>query len=122
MTIPADAVIVAVPADAAHFRVLRVATTVVAGELLDVEAVEDAQIGVEEAAALLLEADPDGRIDAALWCETTRLRVRVSAVCRPIDDGVDDFRRTILEAVADGVTIEHEPASGISTVAFDKSA
>ena len=120
-TIPLDAVVVAVPADAAQFRVLRVATAVVAGDLLDVESVEDAQIGIEEAASLLLDSEPDGRIDAVLWCDADRLRIRVSATCRPVDDEFDGFRRTILDAVTDDVQITHEPSSGISTVEFDKS-
>ena len=121
-TIPPDAVVVAVPADAAHFRVLRVTTAVVAGELLDFESVEDAQIGIEEAASLLLDSEPTSRIDAALWCDVDRLRVRVFATCSPIGDDLDGFRRTILDAVTDDVQIRHEPTSGISTVAFDKSA
>ena len=119
--VPLDAVVVAVPADAAQFRVLRVATAVVAGDLLDVESVEDAQIGIEEAASLLLDSEPDGRIDAVLWCDADRLRIRVSAACRPVDDEFDGFRRTILDAVTDDVQITHEPSSGISTVEFDKS-
>ncbi len=47
-TVPDEAVVVSVPADPAYFRVLRLTAAVVAGELLNVEAVEDAQIGVEQ--------------------------------------------------------------------------
>lgn len=122
LTIPADAVMVAVPADAVHFRVLRLTTAVVGGELLDVNAVEDAQIAIEEAASLLLDTEPDGRIEAALWCEADRLRVCVSAQCRPVTDELDGFRRTILDAVTDDVRVEHDTVSGLSTVAFTKSA
>ena len=70
-TVPDEAVVVSVPADPAYFRVLRLTAAVVAGELLDVEAVEDAQIGVEEAASILLDAGPTGRIEAAFWCRTS---------------------------------------------------
>ena len=76
-TVPDEAVVVSVPADPAYFRVLRLTAAVVAGELLDVEAVEDAQIGVEEAASILLDAGPTGRIEAAFWCSNERLSVRL---------------------------------------------
>ena len=54
-----------------------------AGELLDVEAVEDAQIGVEEAASILLDAGPTGRIEAAFWCSNERLSVRLCSETGP---------------------------------------
>lgn len=117
---PHESVLVSVPADPAYFRVLRLTAAVVAGELLDVEAVEDAQIGVEEAASILLEAGPTGRIEASFWCSNERLSVRLCSETGPVADTTDDFRRTILSAVVDGVTIDHD--AGATTVEFDKSA
>jgi len=117
---PDDAVVVSVPADPAYFRVLRLTAAVVAGELLDVEAVEDAQIGVEESASILLDAGPVGRIEAAFWCSTERLNVRLRGETGPVADTADDFRRTILSAVVDRVAIDHD--AGATTVEFDKSA
>ena len=119
-TVPDEAVVVSVPADPAYFRVLRLTAAVVAGELLDVEAVEDAQIGVEEAASILLDAGPTGRIEAAFWCSNERLSVRLCSETGPVPDAADDFRRTILSAVVDGFAIDHD--AGATTVEFDKSA
>jgi hypothetical protein len=117
--VPDEAVVVSVPADPAYFRVLRLTAAVVAGELLDVEAVEDAQIGVEEAASILLDAGPTGRVEAAFWCSNERLCVRLYSETGPVADAADDFRRTILSAVVDSVAIDHD--AGATTVEFDKS-
>ncbi|MEO0492362.1 MAG: hypothetical protein AAF081_02985 [Actinomycetota bacterium] len=121
-SVPDDAVVVSVPAEAAHFRVLRLTAAVVAGDLLDVGSVEDAQIGVEEAASILLDATPTGRIEAAFWCEAGRLRVRMQGATRPVGDDPDDFRRTILAAIVDDVEVVHDAASAVTTVRFDKQA
>ncbi|MAJ88865.1 MAG: hypothetical protein CL416_04600 [Acidimicrobiaceae bacterium] len=118
--VPDEAVVVSVPADPAYFRVLRLTAVVVAGELLDVEAVEDAQIGVEEAASILLDAGPTSRIEASFWCSNERLSVRLRSGTGPVADTADDFRRTILSAVVDSVAIDH--VAGATTVEFDKSA
>ena len=118
-TAPDEAVVVSVPADPAYFRVLRLTAAVVAGDLLDVEAVEDAQIGVEEAASILLNAGPTGRIEAAFWCSNERLSVRLCSETGPVADAADDFR-TILSAVVDGFAIDHD--AGATTIEFDKSA
>ena len=112
-TVPDEAVVVSVPADPAYFRVLRLTAAVVAGELLDVEAVEDA-------ASILLNAGPTGRIEATFWCSNERLSVRLCSETGPVPNAADDFRRTILSAVVDGFAIDHD--AGATTVEFDKSA
>ncbi len=120
---PDDAIVVAIPPDAAHFRMLRLTAAVVAADLLDVATVEDAQIGVEEAASLLLDAGPTGRIEAAMWCADDRLHVRLQGRTDPIDAAADpdDFRRTILEAVVEDLVVSHDVATGTSVVVFAKS-
>ena len=108
-TVPDEAVVVSVPADPAYFRVLGLTAAVVAGELLDVEA-----------ASILLDAGPTGRIEATFWCSNERLSVRLCSETGPVPDAADDFRRTILSAVVDGFAIDHD--AGATTVEFDKSA
>lgn len=120
LTIPDDAVVVAIPADAGHFRVLRVTAAVVAGDVLDLAAIEDVQIGIEEAASMLLDAGLDGRLEAAMWCSDDRLQVHLQGRTGPLPTG-DDFRRTILEAVVDDLSTAHDPTLGTAMVAFDKA-
>ena len=120
LTGPDAAVVVAIPADAGHFRVLRVTAAVVASDLLDVASIEDVQIGVEEAAALLLDAGLAGRLETAMWCTDDRLHVRLHGRTGPPLTG-DDFRRTILDAVVDDLIVDHDPAAGTTTVVFVKA-
>ena len=123
-SVPDDAVVVAIPPNAAHFRMLRLAAAVVAADLLDIASIEDSQIGLEEAASLLLDADPNSRIEATLWCSDGLLHVRVQSNIGavPSDPLGEGFRRTILEAVTDDLRVAHDEVTGTTAVLFTKTS